>query len=248
MDVFLNRVDGIDDAILSMFFSKRTVDRELEMKIRNEVNANSKLTYWCDGPIPFPLGGLVDVSYELQDWLDKLFKWGEHHYTMLRFIDLSFTVYNLHRAGQDDLDAHAMRMNNRIIRSSTRLGRFDRGEMSDWYKGKIVPTDVALALLGIDVPEELEVDGKVYVRSTNGYILKEMAENNDVRRGLYMLSIPSSFVFRIQLTEFAHVYKERNINGGANPEVKEAVESMADQVEAATHNMANRELFMRIRN
>lgn len=57
MDVFLNRIDGIDDAILSMFFSKRTVDRELEMKIRNEVNGCSKLTYWCDGPVPYPLGG-----------------------------------------------------------------------------------------------------------------------------------------------------------------------------------------------
>lgn len=248
MDVFLNRVDGIDDAILSMFFSKRTVDRELEMKVRNEVNACTKLTYWCDGPVPYLLGGLTEVSYELQDWLEKLFKWGEQHYTMLRFIDLSFTVYNLHRGGQDDLDAHSMRMNNRIIRSSTRLGRFEQGEMSDWYKGRIVPTDVALAILGITMPEELEVDGKVYVRSTNGYILKEMADSNDARRGLYMLSIPSSFIFRIQLTEFAHVYKERRLGGAAHPELQLAVEDMAMQVEAATHKFANRELFMRIRN
>lgn len=248
MDVFLNRVDGIDDAILSMFFSKRTVDRELEMKIRNEVNACSKLTYWCDSDKPLPLGALTTVSSELADWLDKLFKWGEHHYTMLRFIDLSFTVYGLHRAGQDDLDAHAMRMNNRIIRSSTRLGRFERGEMSDWYKGRILPTDVALALLGINVPEKLEHDGQTYVRSTNGYILEGLADNNDVRRGLYMLSIPSSFVFRIQLTEFAHVYKERRYGGNAHPELQLAVEDMAMQVEAATHRYANRELFMRIRN
>lgn len=37
MEVYLNRVDGIDDAIISMFLSKRTLTRELEMDVRNEV-------------------------------------------------------------------------------------------------------------------------------------------------------------------------------------------------------------------
>lgn len=167
---------------------------------------------------------------------------------MLRFIDLSFSVYGLHRAGQDDLDSHAMRMNNRIIRSSTRLADFSDGEMSDYYAGKIIPTDMALASLGITTPDEIVVDGKTYVRAVNGYILKGMENSKDVKRGLYMLSIPSNFVFRISLTEFAHVFKERNESGGANPEVKMAVESMAEQLNAATNGFVNRQLLLDIKN
>lgn len=245
MQVFLNRVDGIDDAIISMFLSKRTLTRDLEMDIRGETNRNSFKCY--DGERV--VGGLADTLTEKMDgWLTKLFKWGVHHMTMLRFVDLSFTVYGLHRAGQDDLDAHACRMNNRIIRSSTRLANFESGEMSDYYVGKVVPTDVALAYLGIETPEEIEFNGETYVRAVNGYILKGMEKKNDVKRGLYMLSIPSNFIFRIQLTEFAHVYKERNAKGTANPEVKEAVESMVDLVEQATHGFVNRELLMAIPN
>lgn len=245
MEVFLNRVDGIDDAIISMFLSKRTLTRELEMDIRNETIIHSA-TMVYDGH--GPLGSLWNPSEKLNDWLTKLFKWGVHHYTMLRFVDLSFTVYGLHRGGQDDLDAHAMRMNNRIIRSSTRLGVFKTGEVSSFYQDKIIPTDVALAYLGIETPDEIEHNGVTYVRAANGYIVKGMENNNDAKRGLYMLSIPSNFIFRVQLTEFAHIYKERNINGGANPEVKQAVESMTDQLEAATLGFVNRELLMAIRN
>lgn len=244
MEVFLNRVDGVDDAVISMFLSKRTLTRQLEMDIRSETASHSKLTH--DGQNP--LGSLINPSEKLNDWLTRLFKWGVRHYTMLRFIDLSFTVYGLHRGGQDDLDSHAMRMNNRIIRSSTRLADFSQEEVSSFYKDKIIPTDIALAYLGIKTPEEIEYNGVTYVRAANGYIVKGMERNKDVKRGLYMLSIPSNFIFKIQLTEFAHVYKERNSTGTANPEVKMAVESMADQLDAATAGFANRSLLMDIQN
>ena len=46
MQVFLNRVDGIDDAIISMFLSKRTLTRDLEMEIRNETIAHSATMIW----------------------------------------------------------------------------------------------------------------------------------------------------------------------------------------------------------
>lgn len=244
MEVFLNRIDGIDDAIISMFLSKRTITRELELDVRNETLAHSNLAF--DGKTPF--GALSGMSEKLNDWLKRLFKWGVRHYTMLRFIDLSFTVYGLHRAGQDDLDSHAMRMQNRIIRSSTRLADFSRGEMSSYYQGKIIPTDVALAALGITTPDEIEYEGQTYVRATNGYILKGMEDSKDVKRGLYMLSIPSNFIFRITLTEFAHVFKERNNDGTANPEVKQAVESMTSQLNSATLGFVSRELLTAIRN
>lgn len=243
MNVYLNRIDGIDDAIISMFLSKRTLTRDLEMDVRREVLENSVLNLKYG-----PLGGLQTVTPKLDEWLSKLFKWGTRHITMLRFIDLSFTVYGLHRAGQDDLDSHAMRMHNRIIRSSTRLADFSQGEVSKYYSDKILPTDVALAALGITTPHEIEYDGRTYVKAANGYIVKGMEESKDVKRGLYMLSIPSNFIFRISLAEFAHVYKERNRNGGANPEVKEAVESMADQLQIATLGSVDRDLLLKIQN
>lgn len=244
MEVYLNRIDGIDDAIISMYLSKRTLTRALEMEIRNEVAENSFMHISPDGAI----GRLTDGTGKLKEWLTRLCRWGTQHITLLRFVDLSFTVYGMHRAGQDDIDAHAMRMNNRIIRSSTRLADFSQGETSAYYADKIIPTDIALAYLGIATPDEIEYQGKMYVRGTNGYILKGMENNRDVKRGLYMLSIPSNFIFRINLTEFAHVYKERNVNGGANPEVKQAAESMADQVEKASLGFFNRQLLLDIKN
>ena len=244
MEVHLNRVDGIDDAIISMFLSKRTLTRELECEIRKEVCACSAD---FDSTNRTPKGCLCNVTDELQVWLNKLFKWGARHITMLRFIDLSFTVYDLHRGAQDDFDAHAMRLNNRIIRSSTRLANFQQNEMSDFYQGKIIPTDQALAILGITTPEEIEVDGVTYVRGVNGYIVKGHENDKDYKRGLYMLSIPSCFIFRVQLTEFAHIYRERNMSGTANPELKDAVEQMADATYRATAGYVTRDLLLAIR-
>lgn len=243
MNVRLNRVDGIDDAIVSMYLSKRTLTPELEEEIRHEVAECTNLVRTPDRPF----GSLLGATSKLEGWLKTLFKWGVRHNTMLRFIDLSFTVYDLHRGAQDDLDSHARRMDNRIIRSSTRLATFDDGEMSDWYEGKIVSTDMALAELGYRLPDEIEYEGKTYVRCVNGYVLKGHEKDRDYLRGLYMLSIPSSFVFRINLTEFAHVYRERNEGGTANPELKMAVESMADQLERATDGWVTRDLLMSIR-
>lgn len=243
MRVYLNRVDGIDDAILTMFYSRRHITREFEMHVREVVHdcSNNRISPDC------PYGALVSKNEELEKWLDQLFKFSEHHITMGKFIDLSFTVYGLHRAGQDDWDAHAKRYDNRIIRESTRLGVFGN-EMSDWYKGKIIPTDIALAALGITVPDEITYEGEVYVKTTNGYIIKGHENDKDYKRGLYMLSIPSNFIFRCNLTEFGHVYKERNDDGTANGEVKLCCESCADQVDAATLGYANREWLAAVKN
>ena len=244
MKVYLNKITGIDDAIVSMYMSKRTWTRELEEKIRRAV-------YLCTNH----KGALstVGISEHNQDLvtlfkteLEKVCKWGKRHMTMLRFVDISVTVEGMHRAGQDDVDSHAMRFNNRIIRSSTRLAKFGN-EMSDYYSGKVIPTDVALAALGITAPETLEYEGQKYVKTVNGYVLEGMENNKDVLRGLYMLSIPSNFIFKCQLTEWAHVYKERNKNGTANPEVKEFCEAVCDQLEAMVPQF-NRELFEAIPN
>lgn len=243
MQVFLNKITGIDDAIVSMYMSKRTWTRELEKEIR----------YACDTVLNRD-GSLIKGEHNhLNEYLffisnlNKLIKWGARHMTMLRFIDISVTVEGMHRAGQDDVDSHAKRFDNRIIRSSTRLAKFNNNEMSDYYRGKIVPTDVALAALGIVTPDEITYDGQEYVKTVNGYVLKGMEENKDVIRGLYMLSIPSNFIFKCQLTEWAHVYKERNKNGTANPEVKEFCEAVCNEIERFVPQF-NRELFEKIPN
>ena len=150
---------------------------------------------------------------------------------MLDFITISVTVEGIHRAGQDDWDAHAKRFDNRIIRSSTRLADFSEGEMSDYYKDKIIPLGVALEYLGIDTPKEFAKDDTIYVRSVNGYIQKDFENDRDVKRGLYMESIPSNFIFKCNMAQWAHVYKLRNESGTANPEVKQLAETIQDQIE-----------------
>lgn len=244
MKVYLNSITGINDAIVSMYFSKRSWTREKELYIREVCD-----TVLDKSGYPWKSDRMcaTETFKEFEGWMNSLCRFGEKHITLLRFIDFSITVEGLHRAGQDDWDAHAKRYDNRIIRASTRLADFEEGEMSDFYKGKILPTALALAGIGITVPETVEYEGKTYVKTVNGYILKGMENDRDVKRGLYMMSIPSNFIFKVNLTEWAHVYKERRKEGGANPEVKECCESICDQLENF-HSQFNRELFMKIRN
>lgn len=256
MEAYLNSISGIDDAIVSMFISKRNINREKELEIRKLCESfTSRNGSFYDRVFPI---GQSDINWgtvledikrdkkEFQDLLDKVCKWGTKHITMLRFIDLSFMVYGLHRAGQDDWDAHAYRYNNRIIRSSTRLAKF-KDEMSDFYQDKIITTDQALSIIEIKTPDSIVKDGVTYVKTVNGYVREDLKDNKDALRGLYMLSIPSNFIFRVNLVEFAHVYKERNIHGSANPEVKELCEMCADLLEKA-HSQFNRTLLEAIEN
>ena len=139
-------------------------------------------------------------------------------------------------------------MDNRIIRASTRLADFSHGELSEYYNGKILPTDVALASLGITTPDEIEYDGNTYVKGVNGYILKGMENNRDVKRGLYMLSIPSHFIYKINMTEYAHVYKERNIKSSANPELKDCIEESTNQLNIASMGYICRDYLLSVNN
>ena len=237
MTVYVNKVRGIDDAIVTMFMSKRSWTREKEMHIRDLVQ---QATVDYTGKID------PSVSPELNDHIEKLCKWGVNHITMLRFVDFSITVEGLHRGGQDDWDAHAKRFDNRIIRTSTRLSTF-ADEMSDFYKHKIIPTDAALGILGITTPDTIMHNGVSYVRTHNGYIREDMKDDKDVKRGLYMLSIPSNFIFKIDLTEYGHVFKERREGGTANPEVKQVAEAVADGIQNLVP-WFTRDLLMSIKN
>lgn len=243
MEVYLNSIHGIDDAIVSMLMSKRSWTREKELDIRAlcaRVTDRNGFPNWT-------LADPKDIA-KFNDQLDILVKWGKKHTTLLRFIDISVTVKGLHRAGQDDWDSHAKRFDNRIIRNSTRIKGVDFGyEMSDYYKGKILPTDLALKELGVDIPDKITVDGKEYTKAVNGYILEDYKDREDVKRGLYMMSIPSDFIFKVNLTEWAHVYKQRNIRSNANWEVKILAELIANQLTIA-YDQFKKDLWMEIEN
>lgn len=243
MQVYVNKISGIDDAIVSMYMSKRSWTREKEEHIR-EVCRECLTDY---GALCSAICVENPSHYEeFAGWLQSLVKWGKRHQTLLRFIEISATVEGLHRGGQDDWDSHAKRFDNRIIRSSTRLAKFGH-EKSKYYQDKILTTDEALNLMGIELPETFtDPKGDSYVRKVNGYV-KEDCQTQDVERGLYMLSIPSNFIFKINLTEWAHVYKERNAKSSANPEVKECCEAISDMIEAMIPQF-NRTLFEEIPN
>lgn len=241
MNIKVNSITGFEDAFVAMYISKRSWTQELDKEIRDV----------CDEVLD--KHGFIKVNCDTNSlekfnkWLGMLLKMGRKHITLLRFIDISIMTEGLHRAGQDDVDAHARRFDNRIIRSSTRLAEFSDDEMSDYYRGKIIPTDKALEILKIYIPDSFEYMGRVYVKSPNGYLREEYKNNKDVKRGLYMLSIPSNFVSKINLCEWSHVFKERNQNGGANPEVKEWAEEVMQQI-TSYHEQIARDYVLTIEN
>ncbi len=246
MQVTVTNISGFAEAFEAMFISKRSWTPELAQDIRQTCYEYEVLGFRTP-----------TVTEKFEKWLDMLLRMGKKHITVLRYVDIAIMTEGLHRAGQDDVDAHARRFDNRIIRSSTRLATFDQDEFSDYYKGKVMTTDTMLKNRGITMPDKLiecengsfytesefndfldddEVpcvykgSKNVWVKSPNGYVLEEYANNKDVKRGLYMLGIPSNFVSKINLTEWAHVFKERNQDGGANPEVKEWAEAVMARI------------------
>lgn len=219
MKVYLNEITGMDDGLVTLYMSKRTWTPELDKQIRQD---------WF---MYYFLNPTDDTCDRINKQIDSFCKFAWKHTTMLDFVTISATVEGIHRAGQDDWDAHAKRFDNRIIRSSTRLADFHEGEMSDYYKDKIIPTDIALKILGLEVPEEIEKDGQKYVKAVNGYIREDCEDNRDVKRGLYMQSIPSNFIFKINMAQWAHVYRLRKKGTTANPEVQQLAEMLQDKIE-----------------
>lgn len=225
MKVYLNEITGMADGLVTLYMSKRTWTPELDNQIRYDWFMYNQFMYHNFNPTD-------NLCDRINKRIDSFCKFAWKHTTMLDFITISATVEGIHRAGQDDWDAHAKRFDNRIIRSSTRLADFHEGEMSDYYKDKIIPTDIALKILGLEVPEEIEKDGQTYIKTVNGYIREDCKDNRDVRRGLYMQSIPSNFIFKINMAQWAHVYRLRKKGTAANPEVKQLAEMLQDKIEA----------------
>lgn len=240
MNVILNSITGFEDAIEAMYFSKRTWTPDLHKEVSRVCNAvlrrDGSLKHYVDD----------NDILKFNNWIDMVCRMTKQHITIGKFIDFSFTVVGLHRAGQDDWDAHAERFDNRIIRNSTRLATY-KSEKSTYYENKILTTDEALNILEVKTPETIIFNGEIYVKTVNGYIQEQYADNKDVKRGLYMLSIPSNFIFKVNLTQFSHVYKERYSGGSANPEVKECAEKCLELLHDK-HSQFNQELMLKIKN
>lgn len=226
MEAHITRVSSIIDGIRGLYMSKRTYSKELEEQLitweRGWLNWNGTVN-----------PEILETSPKFKMAIEKLLKYGQKHTTLLRFVDFTGVVLGLHRGATDDFDSHAKRLDNRIIRSSTRLADYDSGEMSEYYSDKILTLDQVIDTLSIELPERIECDDDVYVRTANGYIREDLKDNRDVKRGLYMLSIPMNFTFKCNLTEFAHIYRERGAHSHAAPELKEMIELIMDQIEAA---------------
>lgn len=164
---------------------------------------------------------------------------GEHkHHTLMKYIDISFFTIGLHRGAQDDLDAHAIAFNNRITRYSTRLANIQETVLSEWYQDKIIPFEHAQHFVGIEWPAVIETDIGNFRYTPFGYIhenFNRISDENglkkDVKRGLIPLSMASNALWKIDLFNLRYVYKMRSKLTKANPELKQGMEMLADQIE-----------------
>lgn len=225
MNVKLLEINGLWAAIDSMYFSKRSWTSEKEDELK-------ELYSKCYDHFGF---FKPDCNKEDQEKFFKLLrpllKWGVMHTTLLSFIDFTFSVEGLHRAGQDDWDSHAKRFDNRIVRSSTRLATFTNEEKSTYYKDKILTTEEVLDMFNYQLPNSIDVNGSTYVKTSGGYVLDGMQNDRDVTRGLNRLCIPSNFIFKVNAKELAHVIQQRDTNSHANPEVKTMTEEIKRLIE-----------------
>jgi len=226
MNVSLMSIRGIENAIISLMMSKRTYTESKGKYIQYLVSHFTRSNGLLNTEI-FNSKDYQQEKTEYIDWLNKLLKYGiiHEHETLLRFIDLTFTIEGLHYGGLADLDSHSMRMNNRIVRSSTRLAEYNGTEKSEWYKDKILNPTEYLQAEGL-IPPVLKYKGEEYILRPFGYVKAGYEEDKDVLRGNYPLSVDSNCIFSINFIDFRHIYKVRGKHSKAHPELKDAVERM----------------------
>lgn len=224
MEITYFKVNGWDGAIRSMFMSKNTYNSDLEYRL-SRVENDSFITDSNEH-----VSNLHKARREEIEWYNKqkdlVIKWGAVHYNLLKFVDFTCTVSGLHRGAQDDFDSHAERFDTRIIRMSTReKNNRELTEVSDYYKGKILTFGDLTKKF--DLPENVLYNDYIYIRTPLGYVREDCVDDKDVRRGLIPLGISSTFTFKCDIAEFCHVFRERNSDGNANPELKALVEDIA---------------------
>lgn len=164
------------------------------------------------------------------------------HHTLMTYLDITFITEDMHRGAQDDLDAHAKAFDNRITRFSTRLAEIEDNHLSDWYKDKIIPiVEVDKYILdnhGFGLPQTFERDGQTFKKTPFGYVLEKYATvpaknglDKDVQRGGMFIGMASTAQWKCNMYALRYVYKMRSKFTKANPELKLAMEMLADEIE-----------------
>lgn len=269
MKIMQLTISGYPDMVRSVFISNKKYNQEIEEKIQFGENArlagiackhrnNNYYDYKYIENDP-------DIDSDLvwyRNMIAKCFKLAtgnlsektnngpvrpdqiqQCHSTVTRFLDFSCTVEGLHRGATDDFDAHAKRLDSRIIRRSTRTTSPNDIELSDWYKGKIIPfgdlDDVTVSTVKsitetedvmIRLPATIIYNNTVYRKSRFGYVADEFKDNYDVLRGLTPLGMSNLFTFKCNMTEWAHIVKLRRPGTHASPELQEMIKMINDKI------------------
>jgi hypothetical protein len=213
----IQNISGLDDAICAMLLSRRKWSHQKDEALRDACDkCMTRRGFWLAETPP-------EAAKTVLAYLPGLVARGikEGHHTLIQMIDISVTIQDMHRGAQDDLDAHAHRMGNRVIRNSTRLGKWKGGERSDWYRGKILTAQEAGT-----VEDEVSWYGEDFKWNGFGYVRKDLFDDQDVQRGTYPLSIPSTFTFRVSYDGLRHIYSLRGPKSHANPEIHEALDML----------------------
>lgn len=250
-------ITGYDDMVRSMYMSNKKYNEEIEQQITNGefarkiftdpnissifkdsscvkyINQYTEDYEWyrkrIESAIKLACGSLYAKTKEDGSILPEQIQ--QCHSTIGRFLDICCVVDGLHRGATDDFDAHAKRLDSRIIRMSTRTNSPDKLELSDWYKGKILTMneldddDVYFVL-----PDEIEKSGVVYKRTKYCYVREDLVKDCDVLRGGTPLGISNLFIFKCNITEWAHIVKLRKPGTHAAPELQEMIQMINDEI------------------
>lgn len=235
MDVHLTSISGIDDAICSMLADRGELTREKELEVRREVSRCARSKFDFDNP-DASIGRLEDPSEKLCGWLSELCSCDMTSQAYLSFVKLGISVYGMNRGSE---------MGFKFDFDDVRMFPGKVGETpSEYYENKILTMPDVLEHLGIDTPDEIEVDGHVYLKQKNGYVLKGFENDPDVQAGLNMLAQSSDFVMQCDLISFARVYKLRGYASDAHFELQTMVEAVQLQLCTASAGYFSRDLLM----
>lgn len=258
MKFYLYKVSGYEEAIMAIRMSKgkyyswekaqhvqdlvyAVTNKQGFLATPEQYEANLRSLGWKENH-PKVTGNYEQDVKEFKRLLGMVMNHGMgefDHHTLIKYIDVSFFTDGLHRGGQDDLDSHAIAFNNRITRFSTRLAEIEEPKVSEWYQDKIIPFNDAFKLIGnVNLPEEIIVDGEVFKYTPFGYILKKFVDmspknglRKDVFRGLIPLGYPGCGLWKCDLFNLRYIYFRRSKLTKANPELREGMEQLADQIE-----------------
>ena len=262
MEITHIALSGYDDMVRAIYMTNKKYNDELEMKItRGEYlrklspEKRKKLEEVSnDNEIYNEYRKMIDIAFNIAcgTLYNKTDEKGAItpdqiqlcHSTIGRFLDISCTVDGLHRGATDDFDAHARRLDSRIVRRSTRTNSPNEIVLSDWYKDKVIPfgdldgrtvTEVINIKESTDceikLPSTIIVNNKVYRKSRFGYVADEFKDNYDVLRGLTPLGMSNLFTFKCNITEWAHITKLREPGTHAAPELQQMIQMINQAIE-----------------